>query len=179
MLNGKFVKCKFHHTHSTFHNLFASRHHSGSLLAAEHSGGNLGSVGEIVEASLHHFDARHGETLIELVLELHVDFIAAGAESELILIELRGVASVIVGILPRHLAQRGIALDAHKLLQLVHARLSRSELGTLRIHLKHSLVGVFQFPHHHQANHDGVAHLVIHLDRLHIEVAGTQGELFS
>ena len=85
--------------------------------------------------------------------------------------------------MPGHLAQRSIALHADKLLQGIHDALHVCSHGSLhllrhrlRIDLEECLVGVLQLPYEHQSNHDGVAHLVVHLDGLGIKVAGSHRE---
>ena len=65
-----------------------------------------------------HLDAGHRQTFVERVFELVVDLLAVRAERQLIVRN----TIVIIGIATGNLAQRGVALHAHEVLEDVHAR---------------------------------------------------------
>ena len=120
--------------------------------------------------------------LADLLLQTAVDLVAARAQRHLVL-----VLEVVVAVEARHLAQRRVALHRHEVvvaLKLllhsvavsVHLTAGRLRAG-LHVDVETSLVGVLDAPHQHQANHDGVAAAVVHLDGRHIHVTGAEREL--
>ena len=66
--------------------------------------------------------AGHRQAFVERVFELVVDLLAVRAERQLIVRN----TIVIIGIATGHLAQCGIALHAHEVLEDVHARRGRN-----------------------------------------------------
>ena len=73
VLVGKLVKCHLHHRNSTLDDLLAGGDDSRSLLATQHHGCNLRSIGEVVDACLHDLNPCQRQTLVELLLQLLVD----------------------------------------------------------------------------------------------------------
>ena len=173
-----------HHADSSLDDLFARRYHRVGLLPAQHHRSYLGGVCEVVEPGFLDLDAGHGEAFVQLLLQLVVDLLAAVAQGELVARDIRflGGLYVVVGVLPGDLPQRGVALDADELLECEHPRRHVAAASScngchcLRVYLKHCFVGVLETPHQHHAYQDGVAHLVVDLDGLGIEVPGAERE---
>ena len=175
-----------HHRYGPFHNLLAGTDNGRCLLAAQHHGGNLGCVSQVVDAGFHHLQPSHDKPLVQFLLQLFVDFLATRTESQF-----AGLALiVVVGILPGHLAQGRIALYPHEILEGIHTPgnrvahadghflavggRSRGRSHGLRVYLEHRFIRVLQLPYQYQADEDRVAYFVVHLDRLNVEVAGAQ-----
>ena len=75
ILVRELVERHLHHRHSTLDDLFTGGDDSRSLLAAQHHGGNLRSIGEVVDTGLNNLDACKRQTLVELLFQLLVDLL--------------------------------------------------------------------------------------------------------
>ena len=176
MLVGEFLQRQIDHADGPFDNLLTGRDDGVGLLAAQHHAGNFGGVGQIVDAGLDNLDAGDAQAAAQLLFEAVVDFLAAAAEGELVAV----VVHIVVGVEASHFAEGGVALHVDKAV----VALERGGLGAVfldggggvDLDVEAGLVGVLDFPHQHEADHDGVAVLVVHLDGGHVHVARPQRE---
>ncbi len=160
------------HRDRALHNLLSCRDYGGCLLAAQHHGGNLRSVGQIVDSCFHHFHAGHVETVVDLLFKQIVDLIAAVAQCQFV-----GVGSgLVICIVAGHFAQSSVALDADEVLQcrVAHGCAGGPERGGIEV--EHGAVGILDAPDKHHADQYRVAHFVVDLYRLDIHVADSQRE---
>ena len=153
------------HRHGSFDNLLAGADYCRCLLSAQHDGGNLRSIGEVVEACFENFDADHGKAFVEFRLELFIYLSASAAQCQLLV---AGAVLFVVGIAAGDLAQGGVALDCYKAL---------GRLAVACVEVKTNTVGVFHAPYEHHADKNGVADLVVDLYGGDVEVVDAQRNL--
>lgn len=182
-LRFQLVESHFYHGDSAFDNLFSGRDYGRSLLATQHDGGYLRSVGEIIQSGLDNLDAGHCQAFVELLLELGVYFVARTAEGDLVVLAVFLVVGVAAGDFP----QRGVALDSDKSVQGFCGSVGILRVlfdlsvgadgyrgGVRGVHVENGAIGVVDFPDKHHAYHHRVADLVIDLYRGDVHVADSE-----
>ena len=149
-----------HHGYGSLDYLLARGDDGFCLLAAQHDCGDLGCVGEVVDAGLEYRDTGHLQTLVEFLDQLAVDGIASAAQGNGVALL---YAEVVVGVVAGHLTQGRIALYADEGLEGCHyACLAGGDV--LGVYLEDGLVDVLHLPYEDEADEDGVAVAVIDLD---------------
>ena len=158
-------------------------------MPAQHHRGDLRRIGQVIDSRFDHFDPGDRQPRIEFVLQPIVDLLAAGTQRHFV-----GRLVVIVGVLPGQTPQRRIALHADEILVSGHPRRQRLALlhgdhaafhrnrpdagRFLAVDLEHRFISILHPPYQHEPDHHRIAGLVIHLDRLDVEVAGPVRHFF-
>lgn len=127
-----------------------------------------------------HLDAGHRQAFVERVFELVVDRLAIRAQRQFIVLN----PVIVISIAAGDLTQRSVALHTHEIFEDVHAGRSRNPglSGSRRsVDLEDRLIDIvaLDLPHQHQTDHNRIARLVVHLDRIDVQVAGADRNLLG
>ena len=144
------------------HDLRARADDGLGLLAAKHGARDLRRVGEVRELRL--LDPHPGELHARLQLRAQGVGHRVGAAAERDLVGVVLLALVVV-VARGHVAQRRFALHAHEVLEVVD--------------VEERLRRVLHAPDDHGRDLDGVAALVVHLERLDVVVARAHAHLLA
>ena len=139
-----------------FHDAMANLDRLG-LLPLKHGARDLGRVGQMTEPSVVDRDAGLRDALLQLVPQCERDLVHAAAQRKHVLF------GRVVRVRARQVPQSRLALHAHIVLVVLD--------------VEDRLRTVIHAPHHHRRDLNRIAALIVHLDRLHVEVAGTQRQL--
>ena len=134
---------QLHHAHRAFNNFKSRRHHGRRLLTLQHGRGNFWRVTQTGDAAFQHFNARATKTAIKFFFQFCANQIRATAQACAI-----HIGRVVV-IAACQIAQRGLALNLHIALVILHGE---ERLGCIN-----------NAPHNHRRNINWVAVKIVHL----------------